>query len=512
MTKFAIKGLLSRKLRTALTAIAIVLGVAMISGTFVLTDSIDQAFDKIFTDIRQGSNAVITGKSAFDLCDRTASATPTFDESLLAAGAGAARRRRGRGQRRQRRDTAHRRRRQSDRVRAGRPNLGFSIANGDSAFNPLTLVDGRLARAERGRRRQGDCRRRRTSRSARRSASRRRARSRSCAISGIVQFSSGLTIGGATLAGLRPPDRAAPVQARTGSSTRSRSPRSRTSRDTAARRRDPPRSSRRRRRCGRASSRRESDASGHERASSPSCAGSCSRSAASRCSSGSFVIANSLSITIAQRTREFATLRTLGASRRQILRLDHRRGARRRHRSRRSSACSSGSLLAKGLFWLFDVVGFIASEHRARVPHAHVRDRALARRNPRDADREPAPGDPRDPRPTDRGRARGRGSPAAEAPARCAASAPRSWPSPGFAAIAYGIFAQRPRDEAGPDLDGRRNAAHVHRRLALLVAARPSARGVLGWPGDADRRRGRACSRATTRAATRSGPRRRQRR
>jgi hypothetical protein len=32
------------------------------------------------------------------------------------------------------------------------------------------------------------------------------------------------------------------------------------------------------------------------------------------------VIANSLSITIAQRTREFATLRTLGASRRQVLR------------------------------------------------------------------------------------------------------------------------------------------------------------------------------------------------
>jgi len=35
---------------------------------------------------------------------------------------------------------------------------------------------------------------------------------------------------------------------------------------------------------------------------------------------GSFVIANTLSITIAQRTREFATLRTLGATRRQILR------------------------------------------------------------------------------------------------------------------------------------------------------------------------------------------------
>src|SRR5262249_42722589 len=34
---------------------------------------------------------------------------------------------------------------------------------------------------------------------------------------------------------------------------------------------------------------------------------------------GSFVIANTLSITIAQRMREFATLRTIGASRRQIL-------------------------------------------------------------------------------------------------------------------------------------------------------------------------------------------------
>src|SRR5205085_6528606 len=36
---------------------------------------------------------------------------------------------------------------------------------------------------------------------------------------------------------------------------------------------------------------------------------------------GSFVIFNTLSITVAQRTRELATLRTLGASRRQVRRL-----------------------------------------------------------------------------------------------------------------------------------------------------------------------------------------------
>src|SRR5438045_7155650 len=35
---------------------------------------------------------------------------------------------------------------------------------------------------------------------------------------------------------------------------------------------------------------------------------------------GAFVIFNTLSITVAQRTREFATLRTLGASRKQVMR------------------------------------------------------------------------------------------------------------------------------------------------------------------------------------------------
>ena len=46
---------------------------------------------------------------------------------------------------------------------------------------------------------------------------------------------------------------------------------------------------------------------------------------------GSFVIANSLSITIAQRTREFATIRTLGALATPGARLDRGRGARRRN-------------------------------------------------------------------------------------------------------------------------------------------------------------------------------------
>ena len=44
MITVALRGLLGRKLRAALTAIAIVLGVALMSGTYILTDTINQSF------------------------------------------------------------------------------------------------------------------------------------------------------------------------------------------------------------------------------------------------------------------------------------------------------------------------------------------------------------------------------------------------------------------------------------------------------------------------------------
>src|SRR5262249_57850779 len=83
MIRVALRGILGRKLRTSLTAIAIVLGVAMVAGTFMLTDSIDNAFNSIFTDVRQGSNAVISGKTAFSISDGTGSTAPTLPDSLL---------------------------------------------------------------------------------------------------------------------------------------------------------------------------------------------------------------------------------------------------------------------------------------------------------------------------------------------------------------------------------------------------------------------------------------------
>jgi len=62
--KVALRGLLGRKLRTALTALAIVLGVAMVSGTYILTDTINKGFTTIFTQSYKNTSAVITARSA----------------------------------------------------------------------------------------------------------------------------------------------------------------------------------------------------------------------------------------------------------------------------------------------------------------------------------------------------------------------------------------------------------------------------------------------------------------
>jgi len=58
----------------------------MVSGTLVLTDSIDKAFNFIYTDVRQGSDAVISGKSAIGDTQTGQQGTfaPTIDGSLLA--------------------------------------------------------------------------------------------------------------------------------------------------------------------------------------------------------------------------------------------------------------------------------------------------------------------------------------------------------------------------------------------------------------------------------------------
>jgi putative ABC transport system permease protein len=74
MVRAVLKGLLAHKLRLALTAIAVVLGVAFVAGTFVLTDTINKTFDTLFTEISAGTD--ITVRAASGSATTPASTSP----------------------------------------------------------------------------------------------------------------------------------------------------------------------------------------------------------------------------------------------------------------------------------------------------------------------------------------------------------------------------------------------------------------------------------------------------
>jgi putative ABC transport system permease protein len=350
MTAFTIKGLLTRKLRTALTAIAIVLGVATVSGTFVLTDSIDKAFDSIFSDVYRNTDATITPKSAFDVGDN-GTTEAAFDESLLAkvkalpdvqdAIGGVAS------------DSAQLVKDGKAIAFGGAPNLGFSVDPSRPQFNSLALVQGAWPKRNEvvvdqstagkkdlkvgqtiGVQVEGPVEQLR--------------------ISGLVKFGAVSSIGGATLAGFdlataqRLFDKEGKLDQIRVAAKPGVSPQT-----LIAQIREilPPNTEV-----------RTGDAQAREDAKSTDEFISFLRYfllafGVIALFVGAFVIVNSLSITIAQRTRELATLRTLGASRRQV------------RMSVVLEALVMGVLasivglflglgLAKGLFSLFDAVGF----------------------------------------------------------------------------------------------------------------------------------------------------------
>jgi putative ABC transport system permease protein len=66
MWKVTISGLLAHKLRLALTALAIVLGVTFVSGTLVLTDTLNNTFTTLFGHVYQHVDFEVRGKAAFD--------------------------------------------------------------------------------------------------------------------------------------------------------------------------------------------------------------------------------------------------------------------------------------------------------------------------------------------------------------------------------------------------------------------------------------------------------------
>jgi putative ABC transport system permease protein len=59
MRRVMIKGLLAHKLRLALTALSVVLGVGFVAGTFVLTDTLAHTFDNLFAEVNGKTDAQI---------------------------------------------------------------------------------------------------------------------------------------------------------------------------------------------------------------------------------------------------------------------------------------------------------------------------------------------------------------------------------------------------------------------------------------------------------------------
>src|SRR5436305_1617877 len=65
MWKVTLKGIWSKKIRFVLTGVAIMLGVAFVSGTFVLTATISSTFDQLFNNIYAHTDAVVRAKETF---------------------------------------------------------------------------------------------------------------------------------------------------------------------------------------------------------------------------------------------------------------------------------------------------------------------------------------------------------------------------------------------------------------------------------------------------------------
>ena len=62
MTKVALRGIAARKLRAFTTWLAIFLGVALVAGTYVLTDTINESFSDIFSESLKGTDVAVTAR------------------------------------------------------------------------------------------------------------------------------------------------------------------------------------------------------------------------------------------------------------------------------------------------------------------------------------------------------------------------------------------------------------------------------------------------------------------
>jgi putative ABC transport system permease protein len=83
MLHAAFKNLLAHKLRLLTTALAVTLGVALMSGTLVLTDTMTRTFNNLFADVYKGTDAMVRAKAAFEGPQGAGMQRGRVDASLL---------------------------------------------------------------------------------------------------------------------------------------------------------------------------------------------------------------------------------------------------------------------------------------------------------------------------------------------------------------------------------------------------------------------------------------------
>lgn len=82
MLRTTLRNLAARKLRLLTTSVAVILGVAFMVGTLVLTDTIGRTFDNLFADVNAGTDAYVRGNAEVD--GRMGDLRPRLDQSLVA--------------------------------------------------------------------------------------------------------------------------------------------------------------------------------------------------------------------------------------------------------------------------------------------------------------------------------------------------------------------------------------------------------------------------------------------
>ena len=80
MTKVALRGIGARKLRAFTTWLAIFLGVALVAGTYVLTDTINASFSDIFSESLKGTDVAISTRQDIQTDDAV---PPGFPARLI---------------------------------------------------------------------------------------------------------------------------------------------------------------------------------------------------------------------------------------------------------------------------------------------------------------------------------------------------------------------------------------------------------------------------------------------